>query len=118
MINSFLFITQMHKHPLFLPFVLPCLLFILFYIYRLHAFKPLFVTALAVGIADTIAYRVLKQNFPRLRPFEKIRRLRSGFVKWGRPTVRAFLRIMRRMFGPAPWFWRGTFRAFVICFTL
>jgi undecaprenyl-diphosphatase len=65
-----LFITQMHKHPLVLIVLVPAILGGLYYIYRMQVWKILVVTGVAVGLADTLAYRVVKSLINRLRPFQ------------------------------------------------
>ncbi len=65
-----LFITQMHKHPLVLAVLVPGIIAGLYYIYKTQIWKILVVTAAAVGIADTLAYRILKSSINRLRPFQ------------------------------------------------
>lgn len=65
-----LFITQMHKHPFVLAVLVPAILGGLYYIYKTQIWKILVVTGVAVAIADTLAYRVIKSSINRLRPFQ------------------------------------------------
>lgn len=63
-------ITQLHKQDWVRMFILPVLLGWLFYIYRAQSFKLIISVALAVGLADALAYRGLKSVIQRQRPFQ------------------------------------------------
>ncbi|MGE0529069.1 MAG: phosphatase PAP2 family protein [Bdellovibrionales bacterium] len=63
-------VTQLHKQAWFVTIVFPLLLFALFYTYRMQALKILMVTGLAAGISDTLAYRGVKSQVKRQRPFQ------------------------------------------------
>lgn len=63
-------ITQLHKFTLVQYAVFPLLLAALFYIYRAQAVKLLVALALALGLADALSYRVVKQVVDRPRPFQ------------------------------------------------
>ena len=65
-----LLITQLHKHAWFQYGLAPVVLLILFYIYRLQTVKLLVALGLAIGLADTIAYRGIKGYADRERPFQ------------------------------------------------
>lgn len=65
-----LFITEMHKNKFVLFGVVPLILGRLIYIYRWKAIRPLVAAAIAVGVADTIAYRGIKSVVQRSRPFQ------------------------------------------------
>lgn len=70
-LDSFwLFVTQMHKQPLISFGVVPVLVGAAVYIYRWEAVKVLVAVGIAIALADTIAYRGIKQFIERPRPFE------------------------------------------------
>jgi undecaprenyl-diphosphatase len=64
-----LFVTQMHKSPVMLS-VMASLLIWVVYIYRFDSLKLFLGLGLAIALADAIAYRGIKKNFERLRPFQ------------------------------------------------
>ncbi len=64
------FITQLHKQPLFLALVIPLVAGWLLYIYRAQVWKLVLILTVAVALADTIAYRLIKSLVFRLRPFQ------------------------------------------------
>jgi undecaprenyl-diphosphatase len=62
-------ITHLHKIDWIRFGAFPVFLLWFFYIYRWRALKPLAAVALAVLLADSISYRVVKQLVDRQRPF-------------------------------------------------
>ncbi len=64
-----LFITQMHKYRV-MWIILALLLGYAAYIYRRRLIQPMLALTIAVALADTIAYRVIKQVVDRPRPFQ------------------------------------------------
>lgn len=65
-----LFITQMHKSRVIMFFTVPALVALIVYIYRWEAIKLLIAVGVAVALADSIAYRGIKQVYERPRPFQ------------------------------------------------
>jgi len=63
-------ITQLHKLTWFKYGVLPVGLAIFIYKYRTNAFRVLAALSITVALADTVAYRVVKSQIHRDRPFE------------------------------------------------
>jgi len=63
-------ITQLHKHLWFQVGLLPLLLLSLLYIYRAQSVKILIALTLAIGLADSLAYRGIKSVVQRQRPFQ------------------------------------------------
>jgi len=63
-------ITQLHKNWVVMLVLLPLLIIAGIYKYRWKVLQPIVAVALTVGVADAIAYRGIKANFPRLRPFQ------------------------------------------------
>lgn len=61
-------VTDLHKIVWMQYIVFPLLLGWLVYIYKAEILKPLIGIALAVALADTFCYRVLKKNIERPRP--------------------------------------------------
>lgn len=62
-------ITHLHKIAWIRFGLLPILLIWFVYIYRKEALKPLIAIALAIFLADSVSYRVIKQLVHRDRPF-------------------------------------------------
>lgn len=65
-----LHLTQLHKVVWFKFGIFPAILAYGFSIYRWHFLKVLVAVALAVALADTLAYRVVKASVERPRPFQ------------------------------------------------
>jgi undecaprenyl-diphosphatase len=65
-----LFITHMDRNIWVMYLIVPILIASLFYIYKWKAFRPLVMLALAVGLADALAYRGIKTFIQRPRPFQ------------------------------------------------
>ncbi len=65
-----LIVTQLHKLSWFIYVIFPLIVAGLFFKFRMQAFKPLIMVGLAVGIADTLSYRVIKSLVHRDRPFQ------------------------------------------------
>ena len=65
-------LTHLERQSWFAFGVLPLLLGLGFYIYRMSLGKLLFVLALAVGLADLFSYRVVKSVIMRPRPSSNI----------------------------------------------
>lgn len=63
-------ITQLHKEPIVLYGLFPALLLWIVYIYRVQALKLILALSLAIGLADGLSYRVVKQLVNRQRPFQ------------------------------------------------
>ena len=81
-------ISHLQRQQWFLYVVLPTLVMILFYIYGWRMIKPVVMTALAVGLADAVAYRVVKALIVRPRPL-----LNPEIVSW--------LRVVGEAHGPS-----------------
>lgn len=69
-------VTHLERQWWFVTIVLPLLLLLLIYIYRLGMFKPLLVLGFTVAISDMLSYRVVKHLVDRPRPFE------DSTIKW------------------------------------
>jgi undecaprenyl-diphosphatase len=63
-------ITHLDRQAWFMFGVLPLMLVVFLYIYRLKAIKPLLAVALVVALSDALAYRVIKTLINRPRPFQ------------------------------------------------
>ncbi len=63
-------LTQLHKIIWFQAGVFPIVLLLGVYIYRWHFLKVLLGVGLAVALSDLIAYRLVKSNVNRPRPFQ------------------------------------------------
>lgn len=81
-------VSHLQQQFWFSYIVAPSLLMILFYIYGWRAFRPLIMTAVTVGIADAIAYRLIKVAIDRPRPFEN-------------PEIAGWLRHIGEAHGPS-----------------
>jgi undecaprenyl-diphosphatase len=68
--HFWLFITQMHKYKIISFVIAPVLIGWVVYIYRWEAVKLLVALGLAIALADSIAYRGIKQIYERPRPFQ------------------------------------------------
>lgn len=77
-------ITHLHKFDVFRFGLLPLILLVFFYIYRMYALKALVGVALSVALADTICYRVLKAATQRPRPLQN-----ESIKSWLRPVGEA-----------------------------
>ncbi len=64
------FITHMHKNWVVMGVIVPSLLLLLVYRYRWQALRPLLMLGLTVGLVDAIAYRGIKSQVFRQRPFQ------------------------------------------------
>lgn len=68
--HFWLFVTQMHKSKIVMFLMLPALIGGVVYIYKWEAVKLLLALGLAIALADSIAYRGIKQVYERPRPFQ------------------------------------------------
>ena len=74
-------ITQLHKLWWVRGLIFPAILIGLLYRFGWHGLKPLVMVALAVGLSDTLSYRVIKAHVGRPRPFEN-----PQISSWVRPV--------------------------------
>lgn len=79
-----LYMTQLHKKPVFIYAVVPLILIWLVRLYQEQIWKILLIVALAVGTADILAYRVIKNFVHRSRPFQN-----EEILKWVRQVGEA-----------------------------